>query len=112
MPDVKFTGNTVVEYTAHENEHTVWDGQKHYRFDAEKWDVEVTITATKRVKPIPDGTLANEGQAIYVKRTGRWWVTIIPGKSTDRVDAWSLSNVGDGWIRENTKPLNGGEWED
>jgi hypothetical protein len=78
-------------------------------FPEEHWDVEITFT--RKVKPIPNGTVATRALAIgsgYYRKgnSGTWQYHSYLGDLGSRA-----RNQDDSWYRENTKPLTTGEWD-
>ncbi len=74
----------------------------------EDWDVEITFT--KKVKPIPDGTLVRYSNlSYYIKRNGTWYyLEHLRGIIDSEKESMYQD---DAWFRRNTKPLTTSEWE-
>jgi hypothetical protein len=77
------------------------------RFNMDDWDVEITFT--KKVKPIPDGTLVEStlGGAKYIKIDGTWY--FLNAVSPDLAIA---TKQDDEYYRFQALPLAKSTWED
>jgi hypothetical protein len=97
-----------VEVSSDEDGVEVWDGHKKTVLNSDDWDIEVTVKAIKKVKPLPHGTLLKgRTTLIYLKSNDKWYFT----NQNWVTKEWIESSESEATIRRISKPLVEGEWE-